>query len=310
MKRISMIVVLLALIASAQQAEAVIDFALATDVGTFTSSNPAKLTVGHDAVNEVMTTAIMFDQPQTAVYGGTAQDIVEYDVVLSSTIQSGMGGLLRWNATDNGLGWFMKTYDSDSPWCGFMPGMQQSGWGEFGGMGSQTWPRAVGMGSALHFKLWAVDDDDFTVEVSDATGLLWTDTYNDALGTYAAANGQVSGPSVCAWNSPRETPTTDLTIDNYVGTALTVPDPDVPGDTNLDGYVDLSDLSTLASNWNTMTGMVWADGDFNADGAVDLSDLSSLAANWGTVPATGAVPEPATMSLLAIGGLALIRRKK
>jgi hypothetical protein len=55
--------------------------------------------------------------------------------------------------------------------------------------------------------------------------------------------------------------------------------------------------------------MVWADGDFDEDGDVDLDDLSALAANW-QYGVTGAVPEPATMTLLAIGSLALLRRRK
>ena len=52
-------------------------------------------------------------------------------------------------------------------------------------------------------------------------------------------------------------------------------------------------------------------GDANNDGAVDVIDLGILAKNydWTGAPA-GAVPEPASMILLALGGLALLRRRK
>jgi len=88
------------------------------------------------------------------------------------------------------------------------------------------------------------------------------------------------------------------------------------GDANLDNKVSLADLSALAGNWNS-TDAIWEDGDFNGDGKVSLADLSALAGNWnlgtgnvGSMPVTN-VPEPATLSLLAMGGLAtLIRRKR
>lgn len=51
----------------------------------------------------------------------------------------------------------------------------------------------------------------------------------------------------------------------------------IPGDFNLDGVVDISDLGILASNYGKTSGMTWADGDANEDGAVDVCDLGVLA---------------------------------
>ncbi len=51
------------------------------------------------------------------------------------------------------------------------------------------------------------------------------------------------------------------------------------GDANLDGVVDLSDLSLVVANWNG-AGKIWADGDFNYDGTANLADMSLLAQNW------------------------------
>ncbi|HDZ21631.1 MAG TPA: PEP-CTERM sorting domain-containing protein, partial [Phycisphaerae bacterium] len=50
-------------------------------------------------------------------------------------------------------------------------------------------------------------------------------------------------------------------------------------------------------------------GDANADGLVDATDLAILKASFGFEAPTGAVPEPATLLVMAAAGLALLRRK-
>jgi hypothetical protein len=50
------------------------------------------------------------------------------------------------------------------------------------------------------------------------------------------------------------------------------------GDSNLDGVVDLMDLSALASHWQTLSD--WVGGDFDYSGFVDVADLGVLASNW------------------------------
>ena len=53
------------------------------------------------------------------------------------------------------------------------------------------------------------------------------------------------------------------------------------GDANLDGAVSLGDLSILASNYGTTSGMGWVNGDFNGDRQVSLGDLAILATHYG-----------------------------
>ena len=74
--------------------------------------------------------------------------------------------------------------------------------------------------------------------------------------------------------------------------------------------VNVVDLGVMARNYDTAGGATWAMADFSGDGAVNVVDLGILAKNYDWVGApAGAVPEPATLSLLALGGLALLRRK-
>lgn len=76
------------------------------------------------------------------------------------------------------------------------------------------------------------------------------------------------------------------------------------GDADLNGKVDLTDLSLLASKWNKSSD--WYGGDFDNSGYTDLTDLSLLASNWGRT-AQVSVPEPTTGILLGAGlaGMAL-----
>jgi hypothetical protein len=81
----------------------------------------------------------------------------------------------------------------------------------------------------------------------------------------------------------------------------------VYGDFNLDGEVNAGDLALLATNYGLAGDWGWATGDSNGDGNVDAGDLALLASNYGTVVHT--VPEPATLALLAMGAMAMARRR-
>jgi probable HAF family extracellular repeat protein len=87
------------------------------------------------------------------------------------------------------------------------------------------------------------------------------------------------------------------------------------GDANLDGTVNITDLSRVLTNYD-QSGKTWAEGDFDGDGTVNISDLSNVLTNYDkTASASGgikAVPEPSTIALLAAALASLLgyaRRK-
>ena len=79
------------------------------------------------------------------------------------------------------------------------------------------------------------------------------------------------------------------------------------GDFNTDGSVNGTDLSIMNGSFGTSVG--FAGGNANCDSTVNGTDLSILAGVFGNV-ATAAVPEPTTVSLVALGALAMLRRKR
>jgi autotransporter-associated beta strand protein len=107
------------------------------------------------------------------------------------------------------------------------------------------------------------------------------------------------------------------------------------GDTNLDGAVDGSDYSRIDSAYqseNFSGGLTtspvsgWFNGDFNYDGVVDGSDYTLMdnafnaqGISFGTNPAAvvsaqidggSSVPEPATLSLLILGAVGILGRRR
>ena len=156
----------------------------------------------------------------------------------------------------------------------------------------------------------------WTISLFNNSGTLTTTT--DATGAYSFANvipgsytltetGSTgwtqSFPVSGSWTGTVDSGATigDLDFGNYV--AVT----DIPGDINRDRIVDQADYTVWYNHYG-QTPATWADGDVTGDNIVDQADYTVWYNHYGQTGSN--VPEPMTMALLAIGGLAMLRRRR
>ncbi len=91
----------------------------------------------------------------------------------------------------------------------------------------------------------------------------------------------------------------------------------LPGDTNGDGVVDLSDLNTVLNNLGVASNLR-TNGNFDGAASIDLNDLNTVLNNLGTSTLTGSAslaaadsaPEPTSLALVAFGCTGLMGRRR
>jgi enediyne biosynthesis protein E4 len=103
----------------------------------------------------------------------------------------------------------------------------------------------------------------------------------------------------------------NVAVDQYL--AVNIADI-IAGDLDGDGFVGIADLNIVLGNWNQNVPPGDPLADPSGDGFVGIDDLNTVLGNWnaGTPPGSppaAAVPEPAALTLLGLGNLALLRHR-
>jgi len=102
----------------------------------------------------------------------------------------------------------------------------------------------------------------------------------------------------------------EVNPDNWQGAVITL------GDANADGLVDSADLALWQQNYDPLgeNKNIFSMGDWNLDGLIDSADLALWQQNYDPIGPGGLgaahAPEPATLFLLAIGGLVVLMRRR
>jgi type VI secretion system secreted protein Hcp len=163
----------------------------------------------------------------------------------------------------------------------------------------------------------------YITEILNNTTVIPTewDFFNTLISSFSTSSGGDTPEDFYTLNFTRVTytSTTFDTLGNFRGrtsvtydasTGIATTSSNLLGDANLDGTVDLIDLNIVLNHLGTAD-LRYADGNFDSQPTIDLTDLNDVLNNLGTsAPSIAlAAPEPASLSLFALGGLLLTRRR-
>ncbi len=149
------------------------------------------------------------------------------------------------------------------------------------------------------------DGADFTGTLADLDGtIVMQYTYTSLIQT--SANGYAYFGQGDMWGLGNGS----TAWDNFSLT-IGVEDAFLLGDANSDGVVSAGDYASVQASFGAVgTAGGGLLGDANGDGVVSAGDYASVQANFGAVAGVQGIPEPATIGMLLVGGLAMFRRKK
>jgi hypothetical protein len=84
------------------------------------------------------------------------------------------------------------------------------------------------------------------------------------------------------------------------------------GDLDGDGFVGIADLNIILGSWNQFAPPANPAADPSGDGFIGIADLNIVLGNWNAgapLPPGGAVPEPATLAIMGLAAVAMLRRR-
>ena len=208
--------------------------------------------------------------------GGEGNDIF---IFLADT--PGGPGAAQWGKAGQVAGWdaFLAN-ENDNGWAGWFDSVQ---------------------GQSLGTDATSGNGSGYLEGVLDLVALFGDDVPDEiylAVGQYQTADGGalVAGSSVLATNDGDG----DLDAPEYILLDLTqFVVATLEGDHNGDGFISQADLDLVLLNWGGDAPAGWASDGF--DGTMSQNELDAVLLNWGngTPPSVNAIPEPASVVLLA-----------
>jgi hypothetical protein len=289
------------------------------------STAPAALTSGAGLINSsgLVTGGDWFNGTTGVAYDSVALTSTTLPGVGMSINDNGqIGGSITW-----GTG-FVWTKNANAYWGAAGTTTTLSGMGEvlslspdgrYAGGTDSTWTSArlydasthtystitTGEAYVIAGNGWIGGDTDGTGGFA-GTGWLWDGTTLHNLNTELAIPGYTAC-AVMAINSSNQILVWGKRADYSIVSFLLG---GMPGDANIDGKVDINDLSRVLTNYD-QTGKTWADGDFDGNGTVDITDLSKVLTNYdkslgASAIGSRAVPEPSTLLSAATGLVSLL----